>query len=40
LNPLDLLQRIAEVEFADIVTQTDILGPKLRVLLSDSSYTS
>jgi hypothetical protein len=38
LNPLDWLQRIAEVEFADIVVQTDLLGAKLRVLLTDTSY--
>jgi hypothetical protein len=38
LNPLDRLRRIAEVEFSDLVVQTDILGAKLRVLLTDSSY--
>ena len=38
MNPLELLRRIVEVEFADIIVQTDMLGPKLRVLLTDSSY--
>jgi len=38
LNPLDLLRRIAEVEFATIVVQTSVLGSKLRVLLTDTSY--
>ena len=38
MNPLDLLRRIAEVEFAAIVVQTDALGAKLRVLLTDGSY--
>ena len=32
------LRRIAEIEFADVVVQTDILGVKLRVLLVDTSY--
>jgi hypothetical protein len=30
--------RIAEVEFAAIVVQADVLGAKLRVLLTDTSY--
>jgi hypothetical protein len=38
LSSLAQLRRIAEVEFADIVVQTDILGAKLRVLLADTSY--
>ena len=38
MNPLDLLRRIAEVEFATIVVQTSVLGSKLRVLLTDTSY--
>ncbi len=38
MNPLDQLRRIAEVEFAAIVVQTDFLGSKLRVLLTDTSY--
>jgi hypothetical protein len=38
LNPLEQLRRIAEVEFADVVAQTDFLGSKLRVLLNDASY--
>ena len=38
MPPLDLLRRIAEVEFAAIVVQTDVLGAKLRVLLTDTSY--
>jgi hypothetical protein len=32
------LRRIAEVEFASIVIQTDVLGAKLRILLCDTSY--
>jgi len=28
VNPLETLQRIAEVEFASIVAQTDLLGVK------------
>jgi len=32
------IRRIAELEFALIVVQTDILGSKLRVLLTDTSY--
>ncbi len=35
---LDLLRRIAEVEFAAVVVQTDLLGAKLRVFLTDTSY--
>jgi len=38
LNPLEQLRRIAEVEFAAIVVQTDFMGSKLRVLLTDASY--
>ena len=38
MSSLDLLRRIAEIEFSDIVVQTDLLGPKLRVLLIDDSY--
>ncbi len=38
MSVLDLLRRIAEVEFSDIVVQTDFLGSKLRVLLVDSSF--
>jgi hypothetical protein len=38
LSSLDYIRRVAEVEFADIVAQTDILGAKLRVLLKDTSY--
>ena len=38
MSSLEQLRRIAEVEFADIVVQTDALGSKLRVLLTDSSY--
>jgi len=37
LTPLDRLRRIAEVEFSSIVVQTDVLGSKLRVLLTDTS---
>jgi hypothetical protein len=38
LTSLDLLGRIAEIEFAGIVVQTDLIGSKLRVLLIDGSY--
>lgn len=38
MSTFDQIRRIAEVEFADIVMQTDILGAKLRVLLTDTSY--
>lgn len=38
MNDLDSLRRMAEVEFAAIVAQTDLIGAKLRVLLTDSSY--
>jgi hypothetical protein len=38
LSSRDQLARIAEVEFGDIVVQTNVLGSKLRVLLIDSSY--
>lgn len=38
MSDLDWLRRIAEVEFASIVVQTDLIGAKLRVLLTDGSY--
>ena len=38
MSSLAQFRRIAEVEFAAIVVQTDILGAKLRVLLTDTSY--
>ena len=38
MSTFDQIRRIAEVEFAAIVVQTDILGAKLRVLLTDTSY--
>lgn len=38
MSSLAQLRRIAEVEFAAIVVQTDVLGAKLRILLTDSSY--
>ena len=38
MTTLDTLCRIAEVEFAGIVAQTDFLGAKLRVMLTDTSY--
>ena len=38
MSSLAQLRRIAQVEFAAIVTQTDVLGAKLRVLLTDTSY--
>jgi hypothetical protein len=34
MTSLAHLRRIAELEFADIVVQTDIVGVKLRVLLT------
>jgi hypothetical protein len=38
LSSLDLLRRVAEIEFSSIVVQTDLLGSKLCVLLTDTSY--
>ena len=38
MSSLAQLRRVAEVEFAAIVMQTDMLGAKLRVLLTDTSY--
>jgi len=38
MSPLDLLGRIANVEFAAMVTQVNRLGSKLRVHLVDKSY--
>ncbi|MBN1582434.1 MAG: hypothetical protein JXA89_17130 [Anaerolineae bacterium] len=38
MSSLAQLRRIAEVEFAAIVVQTDVLGAKLRILLTDTSY--
>jgi Family of unknown function (DUF6516) len=38
LSSLDVLRRVAEIEFSSIVVQTDLLGSKLRVLLTDGSY--
>ena len=38
MSSLAQLRRIAEVEFAAIVVQTNMLGAKLRVLLTDTSY--
>ncbi len=38
MNSLERLRRIAEVEFAAIVVQTDFLGAKMRVMLADTSY--
>ena len=38
MSSLVQLRRIADVEFAAIVAQTDVLGAKLRVLLTDTSY--
>ncbi|MEJ2210557.1 MAG: DUF6516 family protein [Anaerolineae bacterium] len=38
MSTLDVLARIAEIEFSNIVVQTDLLGSKLRLLLVDSSY--
>ena len=38
MNPLERLRRIAEVEFAAIVVQTDLLEAKMRVMLADTGY--
>ena len=38
MSPLEQLRRIAEVEFAEIVVQTDRLDSKLRILLTDTSF--
>ncbi len=38
MTTLESFRRIAEVEFAEIVIQTDVLGAKLRVTLTDASY--
>ncbi len=38
MNSLNIIHRIAEVEFASIVIQTDFMGAKLRLLLTDTSY--
>jgi hypothetical protein len=38
MNRFDSISRIAEVEFADIVIQTNTMGAKLRILLRDASY--
>lgn len=38
MRSLDRLRRIAEIEFADIVVQSDGLGSKLRILLTDTSF--
>ena len=38
MSPLDLLGRIANVEFAAMVTQVNRLGSKLRIHLVDKSY--
>jgi hypothetical protein len=38
MSGLDLIRRVAEIEFAAIVVQTDLLGAKLRILLIDTSY--
>lgn len=38
MSSLERFCRIAEVEFAAVVVQTDFLGAKLRVLLTDTSY--
>ena len=38
MSSLQQLGRIAEIEFAAIVVQTDTLGSKLRLLLIDDSY--
>jgi hypothetical protein len=38
LSSLDVLRPVAEIEFSGIVVQTDLLGSKLRVPLTDGSY--
>jgi hypothetical protein len=35
---LDEIRRIAEVEFASIVTDVAVMGVKLRIILTDTSY--
>lgn len=35
---LDEIRRIAEVEFASIVTDAEVMGVKLRIILTDTSY--
>jgi len=35
---LDEIRRIAEVEFASIVTDAEVIGVKLRIILTDTSY--
>ncbi len=38
MSSLIQIKRIAEVEFSNIVVQTNLLGSKLRLLLTDTSY--
>ena len=35
---LDEIRRIAEVEFASIVADVAVMGVKLRIILTDTSY--
>ena len=35
---LDEIRRIAEVEFASVVTDAEVMGVKLRIILTDTSY--
>jgi len=35
---LNEIRRIAEVEFASIVTDAEVMGVKLRIILTDTSY--
>jgi hypothetical protein len=35
---LNEFRRIAEVEFASIVTDAEVMGVKLRIILTDTSY--
>jgi hypothetical protein len=35
---LNEIHRIAEVEFASIVTDAEVMGVKLRIILTDTSY--
>ena len=38
MTPLDIIRRIVEIEYDPIVVQTDQIGAKLRILLTDTSY--
>jgi len=38
MTTLEIIRRIAQVEFGDIVTFSELLGKKLRLYLSDRSF--